>query len=76
MTKSQTIAPTVMGLVVNGEAVDARVATLAELLDTLGYAGKKVATAVNGEFVSERARAVQRLEAGDQIEIVAPRQGG
>ncbi len=63
-------------LVVNGEAREARSRTLAQLLDELGYGGLKVATALNGEFVAEKARAGQVLAAGDQIEVVAPRQGG
>lgn len=63
-------------LVVNGEAREALAETLAALLDELGYGGQKVATALNGEFVPERGRAGARLKAGDQIEIVAPRQGG
>ena len=63
-------------LVVNGEPLDLRGRTLALLLDELGYAGEKVATALNGEFVAEKTRAAQLLASGDQIEIVAPRQGG
>ena len=63
-------------LVVNGETREARGPTLALLLDELGYGGQKVATALNGEFVPEKTRAAQVLVPGDQIEIVAPRQGG
>jgi sulfur carrier protein len=63
-------------LVVNGEARDVGARSLAGLLDELGYGGQKVATAVNGEFVPERARADVRLAADDEVEIVAPRQGG
>lgn len=65
-----------LSLLVNGEAVTLRGATLADLLAELGYGSAKVATARNGEFVPERARAVTPLAAGDRIEIVAPRQGG
>ncbi len=63
-------------LVINGEAREVRSRTLAQLLDELGYGGLKVATALNGEFVAEKARAAQVLVPGDQIEVVAPRQGG
>ncbi|MBS0242870.1 MAG: sulfur carrier protein ThiS [Proteobacteria bacterium] len=63
-------------LTVNGEAVEAAATSLAALLDELGYADQKVATAVNGDFVPERKRQDTSLSAGDQIEIVAPRQGG
>lgn len=61
---------------VNGEPMEARAATLAELLVELGYGGSRVATARNGDFVPEKARAATELRAGDSIEIVAPRQGG
>lgn len=64
------------GLVINGEARDVSAQSLAELLGELGYGGQKVATAVNGEFVPERTRAALRLAPGDEVEIVAPRQGG
>jgi sulfur carrier protein len=36
----------------------------------------KVATAVNGDFVSAASRAQRLLSPDDRIEIVAPRQGG
>lgn len=65
-----------LALVINGEPVQVRASVLAQLLDELGYAGRKVATAVNGDFVPEKARAATRLAADDAIEIVAPRQGG
>lgn len=63
-------------LVVNGEPAATSARTLAELLDELGYGGRRVATALNGEFVSEKARSATLLRAGDAVEIVAPRQGG
>lgn len=65
-----------LSLVVNGAARDAHGRTLALVLAELGYAGQKVATALNGTFVPEKARAATPLNPGDQIEIVAPRQGG
>lgn len=63
-------------VVVNGEARQARASTLADLLAEFGYGGQRVATALNGEFVPERSRGETRVAPGDQIEIVAPRQGG
>ena len=65
-----------MQILVNGEhfATDAR--TLAELCATLGFAPAKVATAENGSFVSSAKREVTRLAPKDEVEIVAPRQGG
>jgi sulfur carrier protein len=63
-------------LVVNGENRETAATSLAALLDEFGYAGQKVATALNGDFVAERARGGTELRPGDRIEIVAPRQGG
>jgi len=65
-----------LALTINGEACEVRMTSLAAVLVELGYGDRKVATALNGEFVPERMRAETRLAAGDQIEIVAPRQGG
>lgn len=69
-------ATVTMPVVVNGESCRTTASTLAQLLDELGFARRKVATARNGSFVAEAARAATSLAAGDRIEIVAPRQGG
>jgi sulfur carrier protein len=63
-------------ILVNGEpfATDAR--TLAELCTMLGFAQAKVATAVNGSFVASAKRELTPLAPKDEVEIVAPRQGG
>jgi len=50
--------------------------TLAELCVKLGFAETKVATAVNGSFVASAKRGLTPLAPKDEIEIVAPRQGG
>jgi len=63
-------------VIVNGDPVATRAGTLAELLAELGHAGKRVATARNGDFVPERARLETPLERDDKIEIVSPRHGG
>jgi sulfur carrier protein len=65
-----------MKLVINGEQQEVPAATLADALQSLDLAEAKVATALNGEFVPARARAVTLVKDGDRIEIVAPRQGG
>lgn len=65
-----------MQITVNGTALDTTATTLDALLVELGYAGAKVATAVNESFVPAATRPEQRLNLGDRIEIVAPRQGG
>lgn len=61
---------------VNAEALTVRAGTLADVLAQLGYGGQKVVTAVNGDFVPERARAATNVSAGDRIEILSARQGG
>ena len=63
-------------IVVNGERRSTRASTLDELLREAGYGCGKVATALNGEFVAARQRSLTRVRDGDQVEIVAPRQGG
>jgi sulfur carrier protein len=63
-------------VIVNGCAAQTRAATLGALLEEQGYAGLKVATALNGSFVPESARDRARLGAGDRVEIVSARPGG
>jgi len=65
-----------LNLVVNGEPTSTSARTLAELVKEAGFGDARVATAVNGDFVPERARASRQLADGDRIEIVSPRQGG
>jgi sulfur carrier protein len=63
-------------ILLNGEAVATDAKTLGELCAMLGFAESKIATAVNGSFVAATSRAATRLADADEIEIVAPRQGG
>jgi len=63
-------------VLVNGEAVMTAAATLADLVAERGLADVRVATARNGTFVPERARASTPLFFDDHIEIVSPRHGG
>jgi sulfur carrier protein len=65
-----------MELIVNGEPFDGNATTLSDLIGELGYGDQRVATAVNGDFVPGPDRLTFELRDGDQIEIVAPRQGG
>jgi len=65
-----------MTLLLNGAPHEIAGKTLAEALSELGYAGRIVATAVNGDFVPARRRAEVALNEGDRIEVVAPMQGG
>ena len=65
-----------MKILLNGEAFATDAATLDELCARLGFAGAKIATALNGSFVAASSRGPTKLTAADESEIVAPRQGG
>ena len=69
--------PTDVTITLNGSPHSTLAATtLADLVDSLGHDPNAVATAVNGEFVPRHKRGSTKLAAGDNIEIVSPRQGG
>jgi sulfur carrier protein len=63
-------------IIVNGESIETKAQTIAELLDELGYEDMPVATAKNMSVVRKRERAETRLSEGDRIEILVPMQGG
>jgi len=63
-------------ILLNGEPVATDARNLDELCAKLGFAEAKVATAVNGSFVAASARPAMQLAEADEVEIVAPRQGG
>lgn len=65
-----------MRISVNGDQHELEADTLASALNALGYAGRKIATAVNGRFVAATQRQATRLADGDKVEVVAPMQGG
>jgi sulfur carrier protein len=65
-----------LNILLNGETYATDAKTLDELCARLGFAEAKIATAVNGSFVAAAARPVVELAPSDEIEIVAPRQGG
>ena len=65
-----------MTLTVNGETQTVEAATLADLVERLGFADAVVATALNGSFVTAASRADAPLNQGDRVEILAPMQGG
>ena len=65
-----------MKIILNGVPHDANGRTLADIVDEMGMADAKVATAVNEDFVPVSARAATKLSEGDRVELVAPMQGG
>ena len=65
-----------MKISINGIAKDVTSTSLEAVLLEAGYGDARVAIAVNGNFVPVGQRASCQIEAGDQLEIVTPRQGG
>ncbi len=65
-----------MNLILNGQELQSNSSTLSELLIEQGYGDAKVATAINGTLAPASLRDQNQLENGDEIEIVAPMQGG
>ena len=65
-----------MKVLLNGEPFATDAKNLDELCARLGFAEARIATAVNGSFVAAMERETTKLEEADEIEIVAPRQGG
>ena len=63
-------------IVLNGTETEIRAERLDGALDELGYASAIVATALNGTFIPRASRAETVLSDGDQLEVVAPLQGG
>lgn len=65
-----------MKVQLNGEPFTTDAKNLDELCARLGFAEAKIATALNGSFVAATLRRATQLADADEIEIVAPRQGG
>ena len=65
-----------MQITINGQKKSSAARDIHSLLEQEGYAGKLVAVARNGEFVPRTQHANTNLQDGDDIEIVAPMQGG
>ena len=65
-----------MNIIVNGQNQNIINVNLTFALDELGYKIMKLATALNGEFVSVQARDNINLKEGDKLEVLSPQQGG
>jgi sulfur carrier protein len=65
-----------MKIIVNAEPRELAARTLSEALNELGYASPAIATALNGSFVPRTQREATTLTDGDQLEVLAPMQGG
>ena len=65
-----------MQVTVNGEAREVQSSDVSALLSELDYAGTHCAIAINYDVVPRSQWAETALKAGDEIEIITPRQGG
>jgi sulfur carrier protein len=65
-----------MRVIVNGEQRDVAACRVDALLAELDYEGGHFAIALNYDVVPKSRWAETGLKAGDEIEIITPRQGG
>ncbi len=65
-----------MVVIVNGKEVETAARLLEDLIAEQSLADRKIATALNGQFIAASRRKETSLQPGDRIEIVSPRQGG
>jgi sulfur carrier protein len=65
-----------MRVTVNGEQREVSSASVDALLGELEYEGTHFAIALNYDVVPKSRWAETQLKAGDEIEIITPRQGG
>jgi sulfur carrier protein len=63
-------------VIINGEAREIAATRLDALLGELEYEGTHFAIAVNYDVMPKSRWAETQLKAGDEIEIITPRQGG
>ncbi len=65
-----------MRVIINGEAREIAATHVDALLGELDYEGTHFAIAVNYDVLPKSRWAETALKAGDEIEIITPRQGG
>jgi sulfur carrier protein len=65
-----------MRVIVNGEPREISAASVDALLAELDYDGTHFAIALNYDVLPKSRWAETALQAGDEIEIITPRQGG
>ena len=65
-----------MRVTINGEAREVAATRIDALLDELEYEGSHFAIALNFDVLPKSRWAETHLKAGDEIEIITPRQGG
>ena len=65
-----------MRVIINGEPREVAAMSVAALLGELEYEGSHFAVAVNYDVLPRSKWPETQLKAGDEIEIITPRQGG
>ncbi len=65
-----------MRVIINGEEREIAAMSVAALLGELDYEGTHFAIAVNYDVLPRSRWGETQLKAGDEIEIITPRQGG
>jgi sulfur carrier protein len=71
------LSHTLLSIRVNGEARTVRAdASVADLIEALGLAGRKLAVAVNRNVVPRAQHTARRLAPGDRVEILEAVGGG
>ncbi|GAA5089619.1 sulfur carrier protein ThiS [Paenalcaligenes hermetiae] len=65
-----------MNIILNGKNHQSQAATVFELIEELGYVGKRIAVELNGEIVPKSQHATTALNENDQLEIVVAVGGG
>jgi len=65
-----------VNIIVNGQNQNISKINLSMVLVELGYKQMKLATALNGDFISVEQRDNTELKDGDKLEILSPQQGG
>ncbi len=65
-----------MQITVNGESIELAETRLADVIEALGYADKKIAVALNETFVPKPQWGSREIDAGDRIDVLSAIQGG
>jgi len=65
-----------MNIILNGKNHQSQAATVFELIEELGYVGKRIAVELNGDIVPKSQHETHVLADGDQLEIVVAVGGG
>ncbi len=65
-----------MDVICNGDRVSVDAERLPEVLDSLGFADRRVVVAVNETFVAKEEWPSYRVRAGDRLDVLSAIEGG